>query len=345
MIVEKTLKKKLYVRRIALRLLLVIYDIIAINVSFILTLYLRFYVAKEMHTGSVVFFERFTHYTPFYSLFCIVIFACFKLYNGMWKYAGFNDLNRIVGANLICAIGHVVGTILFVQRMPSSFYIMGGIIQFILISFARFSFKLMEIEKNVIFGGRKNSDSRAMIIGVDKTTRSLIRRLERENSIYPVCIVDYEIIGMGTLLDGIPVVSGVNNIKEIIKKYNVNYVIFSANSMPHDERQRIRDICLENNIEIQDYYDELGGDASIISYRELIDIIKSNIIFMCNDSIYELNDNMLQDEIERYRVTGISAQNDTIYIDLQNKLNKQLDLSEEWVKEQESKTGEEISFF
>lgn len=347
MINTTNIKRRLYLRRIVLRMILVIYDIIAINASFILTLYLRFYVAREMHSGSIKFFELFTHYTPFYTLFCLIVFACFKLYNGMWKYAGFNDLNRIIAANVVCAFGHVMGTLLLVQRMPRSFYIIGGLIQLCLVGFARFSFKLLEIEKKILLVNKKNYDVRAMIIGVNSNTRNMVRRLEKDTTIYPVCIMDYDIMGMGTILDGIPVVSGVDSIEDAIRKYNVNYVIFASDSMSGEIRKRIRAICIENEIDIQDYYDELGGDSSVISYRELFDRINGSIILEYNNEIYDSQNmiNRFQEELYRYRIIGISAQKDAIKIKLENKHSKKLDLNEEWVKEQLSKTGEEISFF
>lgn len=339
-------KKLLYLRRVLLKLVLLFYDIIAINISFILTLYIRFYVAKEMHAGSVLFFERFTHYSPYYTLFCIVVFACFKLYNGMWKYAGFHDMNRIIIANIICALGHIIGTLVFAQRMPRSFYLIGGICQLCLVGFVRFSFRLLEIERKLIFGTQNKSGIRAMIIGVSGTTRTLIRRLENDNAIHPVCIVDYEIIGMGNILDGIPVVSGIDNLRDTISKYHVNYVIFAAYSMPEDLRKKIRKICLDLNIEVEDYCDDLNSNASLISYNELIDKITSNIRIIYNKTSVGDNDIAAYiNEINKFKIVGLSASSDTIYIDLKDKNNGKLDLNEEWVKEQESKTGEQISFF
>lgn len=346
MINEKKSNKKLYLRRIALRMILVFYDVIAINVSFVLTLYLRFYVAEEMHAGAVHFFELFTKYTPFYTFFCILVFACFKLYSGMWKYAGFNDLNRIIVANIVCALGHILGTLLFIQRMPKSFYLLGGLIQLFLIGFIRFSFKLLEIEKNIIFGTKKSTAIRAMIVGIDGSTRNLIRRLEDENTVHPVCVIDYEILGMGTILDGIPVISGIDRLEESIDKYNVNYVIISSRSMDGYLRDNIRNVCLNRNVEIQDYYDDFGGNISMISYRELVDIISSNIEIV-HDSIDMSREDIssCRNVIDNYIIVGMSAHNDTISIKVKDRKDTKLNLNEEWVKEQEKKTGEEISFF
>ena len=41
----------------------------------------------------------FLKFAPFYTILCILVFAIFRLYGGMWRYAGINDMNRIIGAS------------------------------------------------------------------------------------------------------------------------------------------------------------------------------------------------------------------------------------------------------
>lgn len=60
----------------------------------------------------------YTSYAPYYTILCLVIFCCFNLYSGIWKYAGFNDLNRIVGANVVCFIVHIIGTLILLRERP-----------------------------------------------------------------------------------------------------------------------------------------------------------------------------------------------------------------------------------
>ena len=103
---ENRKSKWIYVRWFAIRFLLVVYDIIAVNAACYLALLTRFYVAKQFHSAAAQYIEAYTSYAPYYTILCLVIFCCFNLYSGIWKYAGFNDLNRIVGANVVCFIVH-----------------------------------------------------------------------------------------------------------------------------------------------------------------------------------------------------------------------------------------------
>lgn len=59
----------------------------------------------------------FWKFAPFYTVICIIVFAVCRLYGGMWRYAGLNDMNRIITASVITAVLQVIGTCLFIRRM------------------------------------------------------------------------------------------------------------------------------------------------------------------------------------------------------------------------------------
>ena len=149
---ENRKSKWIYVRWFAIRFFLVVYDIIAVNAACYLALLTRFYVAKQFHSAAAQYIEAYTSYAPYYTILCLVIFCCFNLYSGIWKYAGFNDLNRIVGANVVCFIVHIIGTLILLRgtpliRMPISFYCLSAFTQTCLITASRFSYRLLLMEK------------------------------------------------------------------------------------------------------------------------------------------------------------------------------------------------------
>lgn len=60
----------------------------------------------------------------------------------MWRFASFDELSR---TTIVCAISmalHIVGTTVIFQRMPISYYVMGGILQYFLITGIRFSYRI-----------------------------------------------------------------------------------------------------------------------------------------------------------------------------------------------------------
>ena len=74
-------------------------DILAVNLSYLLALYMRFFVHGEFRATVGYYLDYFWRFAPYYTILAIVTFALFKLYGGMWRYAGLNDMNRIIFAN------------------------------------------------------------------------------------------------------------------------------------------------------------------------------------------------------------------------------------------------------
>ena len=172
--------KWIYVRWFVIRLALVIYDILAINLAHFMALVIRFYVASEFHSVAPHYIQAYSRYAIWYTILCLVVFCCLKLYSGIWKYAGFNDLNRILGASMICFAAHVAGTLMFNSRMPITFYCIGAALQFFMITASRFSYRLLLAEKSKVFGNR-NAQTHAMVVGTGPTAKMVIRELEQES--------------------------------------------------------------------------------------------------------------------------------------------------------------------
>ena len=189
---ENRKSKWIYVRWFAIRFFLVVYDIIAVNAACYLALLTRFYVAKQFHSAAAQYIEAYTSYAPYYTILCLVIFCCFNLYSGIWKYAGFNDLNRIVGANVVCFIAHIIGTLILLRgtpliRMPISFYCLSAFTQTCLITASRFSYRLLLMEKVRVANNGKGATINAMVIGAGGTGKIVLQELEREKTVRPVC--------------------------------------------------------------------------------------------------------------------------------------------------------------
>ena len=126
--------------------IVVLLDIVAVNASYLVALYARFY-GLTLGDQFNSYLSAYWRFTPFYTIACIAIFAYFKLYGGMWKYAGMHDLNRIIFANMTTCLIQVVGTLLFVHRMPLVYYVLGAFFQFAAICVIRLSYRIVRMEK------------------------------------------------------------------------------------------------------------------------------------------------------------------------------------------------------
>lgn len=70
---------------------LVLYDIVAVNFSYFFGLLIRF----DLRYSSIPkeYLNAFIKFAPFYTAFVIIIFYVFRLYNSLWRFASFSELN------------------------------------------------------------------------------------------------------------------------------------------------------------------------------------------------------------------------------------------------------------
>lgn len=343
-----SVKTKLpYVRWFLLRFILLVYDILAVNVSFMLALLVRFYVANEFHKVAMSYIVAYTKYAPIYTVFCIAVFFWFKLYSGRWKYAGFNDLNRILFANIICFVGHMVGTLVLGRRMPLTFYTIGAVIQTVLITASRFSYRLLLAEKDRLFTPKPAAAVNAMIVGAGGTARVVLKQLEQSGStVKPVCLLDCKQVGFGSTMNGYPVINGLENLRKTAEKYNVNLVILASAVMPDAVRRQVKEICAEAQLEVQDYsgFFSFGSAPTLKTLAPLCD---GEVTVVSGDSrkTYPDCEQALMDTAGSYNVQSICAEHGGLIVTLSSHTAVLNDLSEAWVRDQEESTGEAVSFF
>lgn len=81
---------------------LVIYDIFAVNFSYFLGLLLRFdFSFTKIPTEYIHAMLRFA---PIYTVFCLAVFWVLKLYNSLWAFASYTELNHILLASIITTL-------------------------------------------------------------------------------------------------------------------------------------------------------------------------------------------------------------------------------------------------
>ena len=169
-------------------------DIIAVNAAYFLSLVLRFTIANRLDPQINDYMYTVIHFAPFYTMSCIVVFFFFKLYGGMWRYAGIGDVNRIFFANLITTAIHILGTVLFFERMPITYYVMGAFAQIFLVALIRFAYRFAVLEKRA-YG--KSKASNALVVGTKENGSQMIKLLTIGVEFRPVAVLDCRDIDAG----------------------------------------------------------------------------------------------------------------------------------------------------
>lgn len=344
-------KKEKNKRSLLARLGLVVFDIAAVNLAYFIALVVRFYVHSEFNELALRYVPAYLHFAPFYTVGCLVIFYFFKMYNSRWRYAGLGDLNRIIYANLLTFLLQVLGSMLFVMRMPVTYYCIGAIVQFTLIAAIRFAPRiiLVESERAKSLNRRDDAIVNVMVVGVGETSHVVLRQMERnpESAARPVCLVDFRSGDSGDVMQGVPVIGGVDKIADAVKKYEIGCVILADTTMPDSIRKQVREICGKLEVEVREFTGYLQESSGSMTLRSLL-AYTSGAVEIVLDGQHHVFANGEQAALEltgRYLIKSVAAKENRLIVELQKDILVPNDLKEDWVRSYEKENGEDISFF
>ena len=104
--------------------LMMIYDIIAVNIAYASSLWLRF----ELHFSEIPdwYWQTWESFTPIYTAFCIIIFWLLRMYGSIWKFASVLELVRVVLSSIITGVFHIAAITMLYGRMPLTYYVLGN---------------------------------------------------------------------------------------------------------------------------------------------------------------------------------------------------------------------------
>lgn len=266
---ERKIKKKKIEHWQMIALYLMIYDVLAINFAYFFGLWLRF----DLHFTNIPaeYMSAFLKFAPIYTVFTIFVFAQLRLYNSLWRFASFSELNRVIVASVITTIFNIVGMTAFIQRMPLSYYIIGAVLQFGLTLMIRFSYRYMNLER-----GKREKDAKplhnAMIIGAGAAGQTLIKELKSSGEVKSkvCCVIDDNPNKWGRVMEGVPIVGGREDILINVKKYKIDQILFAIPTASAQARREILNICKETDCELKQLpgiYQLANGEVSVSKMR------------------------------------------------------------------------------
>lgn len=324
---EETKKKRTAIARTHLvQLAMILFDLVAVNLAYFLALVIRFYVHNEVNSWASLYIPAYWEFVPYYSVFCLFVFWCFRLYHRRWKYASTEDINLIVLANAVTCIGHIVGTHLLTKQMPITYYALGAIIQLVFITAGRLSCKMvmLEVERTRARRHRNQSLKNVMVIGVGETANQVVRHMENDfdSAQRPVCMVDFRGLSFGSLMSGIPIVNGVDAISNAVKTYRVKNVILADTGMPGSVRKRVREICDELNVQVQDYVGYFQESWGSMTLSNMVKYATSEIDLVINGVCrrFANGEQAAKHITEHHAIKAVYAQNNRLVIELQTPL-------------------------
>lgn len=251
-------------------ILLAVYDIMAVNVSYFLALLFRFDGFFSQIPDYYV--RAYVKFIPIYTILCLVIFYASKMYQSVWQYASFNELASTCIGSTVASLLHILLITVIYYRMPISYYLWGSCFQMILLVAARFSYRflLLEIRRVRSSDGSHN----VMVIGAGGAGQTIIRSIVRNrlSGDKVVCIIDDNPNKWNRYIDGIPIVGGRDDIMHFVEKYDIDKIYIAIPSASKENKRDIINICSETNCVLKnlpDFYQYANTDINIGSLRDV----------------------------------------------------------------------------
>lgn len=254
-------------------LYLLIYDIVTINLSYFIGLWLRFDLQYSKIPSE--YLMAFIKFAPFYTAFSIIVFYMMHMYNSLWRFASFNELTSIMMATVVTGTAHVVGITLFVRRMPIAYYVFGICAQFIFTTGIRFGYRFVNLER----ARREKTEKSAhvkhhvMVIGAGAAGMTVLRELHnsRELTSRACCVIDDNPNKWNRFIEGTPIVGGRDTILENVEKYDIDTIMLTMPSASAKDKRDILNICKETHCELK----SLPGIYQLANGEVLLSKMKS----------------------------------------------------------------------
>ena len=232
-------------------LLMMLYDYLAVLGAYFLALWIRF--DGVYSSIPKPYLSAYGAFAPWFALITIGIFWLCRMYKGMWRYASFSELTRTTAGSMTSSALHALGIFLLIRRMPIAYYVLGGIIQFVLVVGIRFGYRFFQVVRKHFHDKKDTDATRVMLIGAGSAGQMILRDLAQAKEVTDqvVCIIDDNPNKWNRFMEGVPVVGGRDDILWAAKKYQVDKIFLAIPSATAQQKRDILMICNETGCELK----------------------------------------------------------------------------------------------
>ena len=253
------------------KVFLVITDIIFVNASSFLALWIRF----NMHITEIPpeYVESVRDLALLNTIVTVALFALFKLYTSLWRFASIKELLYIMEACCLCVLINMLAYYLTYRPIYRSYFLIYAATLFLLTCLSRFSYRLIRLlYRSNLHGGHMRH---TMIIGGGEACNVVMKELELSTELDAkiCCIIDDDPRKHGTYIHGVKIVGGRERIPEYARKYGITEIIVAIPSADKLEQQKILKICQQvPNCDLKilpGVYQLVNGEVTVSKLRHV----------------------------------------------------------------------------
>lgn len=269
--VESGKMSKLY------RILLIIWDAVCINLCSFAALFIRYELNWDRFIKSGItpdypqgYITTLQELVIINTIITLVIFALFRLYNSLWRYASLGEVLNIAVACCLSAVIHFLTVFGTYRRLPRSYFVIYLLLLFIMTLLVRFSYRIIRLlySENVHGVGMRNT----MVIGGGESGNMVINELKMSKKLDSniCCIIDDNKSKQNTFINGVKVIGGRERILDAARYYAINEIIVAMPSASKKEVKEILEICQQTGADLKilpGVYQFVNGEAAVEKLR------------------------------------------------------------------------------
>ena len=194
------------------------------------------------------------------------------LYRGLWRYAGMQDLRRIVIAALIAtALVPIVYLMLRIDAvLPRSTLLMMPVVMVTLMAGSRIGYRMLR--EHLLARDTQHKGQPVIIIGAGDSGASLLRELTRSARWRAVALLDDDPSKRGRVVHGVRVLGGSDEFEAISRLLGVTTAIVAMPTVPAAVRRRILQRCIAAGAQVltvPSFEDMMSGNANVDWLRRI----------------------------------------------------------------------------
>ena len=249
---------------------LIALDILVINLSAFLALFIRYEFDYQIMAGSG-FLDSLATFSIANTAVTLILFWLLNLYSSLWGFAGVDELIHIFVASVLSAVVQAVVILPGWVELPRSFPVLYSMLLCVSTMMIRFSYRyIRSMRARSGSGGRV----RTMLIGAGQAGALMLR--EFKNSSFSrnqvVCIIDDDPSKKGRQLMGVKIIGGREMIQSAVEKYGINEIILAIPTLTTRAKKEIWDICSHTSCKFKQLpgiYQLANGEVSIQAIRDI----------------------------------------------------------------------------
>lgn len=271
-------------------LLIVFMDVLAVLVSYMLALFMRFDFIFSAIPRQ--YLEGYIWSMPYWVVSTVVVFYICRLYHSIWRLVSVAEVKRILTAYVILMPVQLFGMLFMHLHMPRSYYFMGYIISLCLTTGIRFSYRLLRLYASRNRQEEPDVKERIMIIGAGAAGQMLLKELFNSRRLHSkvCCLIDDNASKKGRMLEGVPIVGDRNDILSKAEEYKITSIIFAIPAAKAKDKKDILNICKHTGCRLQilpGIYQLVKGEVSVSQLRdvEVADLLGREQVKVNNEEI------------------------------------------------------------